>query len=92
MVGTILGVIIYGTWTLSNERSQIYGQIGMVSNDVKALAATVKQLTDAISKPNSQNLTRQEWIMDCLRMQIANPNWKCIYAEPGMNYVKGLAQ
>jgi hypothetical protein len=92
LVGAVVGLFVYGAWTLSNERSQIYGQIGQVSNDVKALTATVNKLADAYSKPNNLAFTRQDWIMDCLRAQIANPSWKCIYAEPGATYAKGMSQ
>lgn len=89
LVAVIVGSLVYGAWTLSNERSQIYGQIGQVSADVKSLANTVDKLTEAIAKPNNLAFSRQDWIMDCLRAQIANPNWKCIYAEPGAVYAKG---
>lgn len=89
LVGTIIATVIYGTWVLSTERSQIYGQIGRISDDVKALTETVNTLAQTISKPNNLTFTRQDWIMDCLRTQIANPAWKCIYSEPGAAYAKG---
>lgn len=79
LVGGIIGVAIYGAWALSTERSTIYGQIGQVSAEVRALTANVQRLTDAIGRPDSNSFTRQEWIMDCLRAQILNPNWSCPY-------------
>jgi hypothetical protein len=92
LVAVIVGSLVYGAWTLSNERSQIYGQINQVSSDVKSLAETVKSLTETITKPNNLAFSRQDWIMDCLRTQIANPAWKCIYSEPGATYAKGVVQ
>lgn len=89
LLGTIVIGAIGGTWVLSSERNQIYGQIGQISNDVKALTETVNTLAKTVSTPNNLVFTRQDWVMDCLRTQIANPQWKCIYAEPGATYAKG---
>lgn len=90
LVATIVATLVYAAWTLSNERSQIYSQIGQVSADVKSVAATVEKLVETVSRPNSLAFTKQEWIMDCLRAQIANPAWKCIYAEPASIHTKTI--
>lgn len=82
-------------WWISNERSEIHSRITTVSNDVRSIAVTVDKLADAIAKPNSTAFSRQDWVMDCLRMQILNPSWKCPYAEmgaAGSNHTKGVLQ
>lgn len=90
----LISTVIYGTWALSQERAQIYGQINQINTNVQSLAATVEKLTEAIAKPNSLAFTRHDWIMDCLRTQIANPTWKCIYSDAqhanGSEHAKGL--
>lgn len=80
LVGSIVILVMYATWALSNERAQIYGQIAQVSQDVQSLAKSMQTLTETVTKPNSLAFSRNDWIMDCLRMQIANPNWRCPYA------------
>jgi len=80
LVVSIIGLVVYATWVLSQERSQIYGQIGQVSADVKGLSENVKDLAIAINRPNATTMTKQEWMLDCLRLQIANPNWTCLYS------------
>lgn len=78
------GAVVFAcglVWWISNERSEIHNRVTQVSNDVQRLTVTVDKLVETISKPNSMAFSRQEWIMDCLRMQIANPSWKCPYAD-----------
>lgn len=80
----LIGAVVFMSglvWWISNERSEIHTRITTVSNDVQRLTGVVEKLTDAISKPNSQAFTRNDWINDCLRMQIMNPSWRCPYAE-----------
>lgn len=90
LVGTIVAVIMYATWTLSTERSQIYGRIDQVSNDVKAVIATVNRLAEIVNRTNPDILTQTDWKIDCLRLQILNPSWKCIYSDgPGSVRAKG---
>lgn len=85
--GAVLFVAAFVWWT-ANERSGIHGRIDQVSNDVTRLAKLVENLTESINKPNNQAFSRQEFIMDCLRTQIANPSWKCIYADPSSSHAK----
>jgi hypothetical protein len=81
LVASVVAIVVWGTWSLSSERTQIYARIDQVSNPVQSLTTTVGQLADVIGKPNAGAYTKQDFILDCLRSEIANANWKCIYSD-----------
>lgn len=88
LVVSIVGLAIWAALALSGERAAIYKQIDQVSANVNNLASTVQRLTEAIGRPDSSGMSRDQWIMDCLRLQIANPTWTCIYG-PTSTHAKG---
>jgi len=80
LVASVVAVVVWGTWSLSSERTQIYARIDQISSQVESLTTTVGQLADVIGKPNAGAYTKQDFILDCLRSEIANANWKCVYS------------
>ncbi len=90
LVASIIAIVMYSTWVLSNERAALYGRIDQVSIDVKNVTLTVNKLAELVNRTNPDIFTRTDWVIDCLRLQIANPNWKCVYSEgPGSSRAKG---
>jgi outer membrane murein-binding lipoprotein Lpp len=87
LVASVVAIVVWGTWSLSSERTQIYARIDQISSQVQSLTTTVGQLADVIGKPNTGAYTRQDFILDCLRSEIANPNWKCIYSGVNVSSV-----
>jgi hypothetical protein len=89
LVCSVVVFAVVAAWQLSNERNNLYGRIGetdgkitQVSNDLRSLAETVRALASAVGKPNLGNITREQLVIDCLRTQIMNKDWKCLYAIP----------
>lgn len=90
LVFTFIGFAIWGTWQFSAERSAIYqrfgdqdGRIERVNESIRSLAEAVRGLNENLGRPNTVNVTRHQLLIDCLRSQILNPSWKCLYNEPG---------
>ena len=83
MVGSILVFFIYFTWTIASERSAVHSRIDQVSQSVENLTSTVDRLARLIERGSGNFLTRDEWVTECLQMQVANADWKCPYAASG---------
>lgn len=90
MVVAIIGFVITLTWVLSSERNQIYGRIDTLAGTMQALAngqtaltATVERIASRIGTPDQNSLTRQQWLIECLQMQISNVGWFCPYGRKG---------
>lgn len=83
MVVSVIAGAIYFTNLVSTERSAIYSEIGGVRNEVSKLAETVERFivsTDRrLAEGTNDRYTRHNYVIDCLKHQILNPEWTCLY-------------
>lgn len=76
----VVGMAIYFTWALSGERTLIYAQIGDNAEKIDRLAKSIDQLVTKLDSGTEKRFTKEAWMIECLRHQILNPDWKCEYA------------
>lgn len=86
MVIALGSFLVWFTWSASGERSQINNRIDNLSASVESLANTVKAILARSGQPDAGVVTRSQFIIDCLQMQVLNPTWKCPYGAQRMDW------
>ena len=71
---------VYFTWAIAQERQSVHSRIDDVARSVKALASTVDRLAKILDAGATGGMSRRDWLVECLQMQIVNRGWKCPYS------------
>lgn len=79
MVVAIASALVWFTWSASAERVNINNRIDTLSVSVQSLANSVKSIVERAGTPDASVVTRSQFIIDCLQMQVLNPSWRCPY-------------
>ena len=82
-VVSMMAAVIWCTQLVVSEKSKIDVKIDNLSAAVQSLSDTVKTLVLSRGKLDGDYVTRQQWLIDCLQLQILNPTWRCVYGVPG---------
>lgn len=75
-------VVFVGTfaWIAAGEKARIDNKFESLASNVSNLTISVEKILNKIGIPDTDTITRQQWLIECLQMQSANPGWKCPYS------------
>lgn len=82
----VVSIVIFGVvsaWVASAEKSRIDNKFDILTSNVRDLSSSIDRIVAKIGTPDTDGITRQQWLIECLQLQILNQGWKCPYgAQP----------
>jgi|SRR5882762_834005 len=86
MVISIVAFAIVSAWVASGEKTRIDNKFEALTDNVKNLTVSVDKIIMKIGIPDTESITKQQWLIECLQLQAVNPGWHCPYAAQRMSW------